>query len=185
MKKIVLSLLCVVCLSSMATLKAQDNKMWVGGAISFGSTDDGAPDRLMEWEFSPQWGMMFNENLGAGVELSIGGWKRGDADDIRWMVMPYARYYMAVTDNFKFFGDALIGFGGNTAATSETAFRVGVRPGFQYWFAPKWSMAATFGFLGYDKYEMKNPAGDVEGSENGFGLDLDMSDINFGLYFHF
>lgn len=185
MKKILLTLLCVVCLTSAATLKAQDNKMWVGGAIGFTSTDFGGDDNLSGWKFAPQWGMMLSDKWGAGVELSLSGWSVGDADANAWKVVPYARYYMDITDNFKFFGDALVGFGGNS--DDGTSLIAGVRPGFQYWFSPKFSMATTFGFLGYDQEEVQETVdGVVQTSEtSSFGLTLDATAVNFGLYFHF
>ncbi len=181
MKKIVLSLLCVVCLSSMATLKAQDNKMWAGGAISFRSTDDGSADRIMKWEFSPQWGMMINENWGAGVELSVDGWKQGDSKSDSWSIRPYARRYMAITDNFKFFGDGVVGFG---KSGDNSTLDIYVRPGFQYWFAPKWSMATTFGALGYFSASEDMGAGKTK-DVSSFGLDFTPASVSFGLYFHF
>ncbi len=188
MKKVILGLVVVMCLGLSAN--AQDEKMWIGGALGFGSVDvKGASDKATTFNFSPQWGMMLNDNWGVGVDLSFENYKKGEAKSSNWMVMPYARYYVGITENFKFFGDGLVGFGaGETEeGTDFDQLKLGVRPGFQYWFSSKFSMATTFGFLGYEKVEeevsVMGATGTAETSK--FGLDFTPASVSFGLYFHF
>ncbi|TRX71317.1 outer membrane beta-barrel protein [Carboxylicivirga sp. M1479] len=165
MRKVLL-LLMVAVLSIGAVGQEKESKgMWVGGGIGFhGGDNDG-------WNLSPQWGMMFNENMGVGANLVF--------SDDDWMVEPYFRYYLGVTDNFKFFGDGALAFGGND---DSSQFRIQVRPGVQYWFTPKWSLAAATPVLSFHSvnYDDDNRE-DI--STSFFGLDA--TDLSFSLYFHF
>ncbi|WP_430818017.1 hypothetical protein [Carboxylicivirga marina] len=138
--------------------------MWIGGGFGFEGGDyDG-------WNLSPQWGMMLNEKMGVGGNLII--------SDDDWMIEPYFRYYLGVTDNFKFFGDGALAFGGGD---NYSAFRIQVRPGMQYWFNSKWSMAAATELFTYHNIDDDNDAFD----ETRTFLGVDATNLTLSVYFHF
>ena len=146
--------------------------MWIGGAVGFGSKADHDGD----YTFAPSWGMMFKDNMGFGASLNFTG-----GNNISYVAFsPYFRYYKPVTQNFSFYGDGYIRIGSYDYDTSDdfdgaSTFDFGARLGLQYWFSPRWSVAASTNVLQYNSVE-----GDGE-----FGLGLDFRSVNFALLFHF
>lgn len=163
MRKVLL-LMMVAVLSMGAIGQEKESKgMWVGGGFGFEGGDNSS------WNLSPQWGMMLNENMGVGVNLTF--------SDDPWSVEPYFRYYLGVTDNFKFFGDGAIAFGGGD---NYSLFSIEMRPGVQYWFHPKWSLAAATPLFSFESVDH-----DQTGQSSATFFGLDGTDLSFSLYFHF
>ena len=161
-KTVVTVLMCMLFIGAMA--QKESKGMWVGGGFGFdGGDNDG-------WNFSPQWGMLFNENMGVGANLVI--------SDNDWLIEPYFRYYLGITDEFKFFGDGALAFGG---ADTYSQFRIQIRPGLQYWFTPKWSFAAATNLFSYDSINYNDNRADD--STSFFGLDA--TNLTMSIYYHF
>ena len=186
-------LLIVSCLLLMINVQAQDNSntakthdhghghgMWIGGSVGYGTLSE------KDYTIAPSWGMMFGDNLGGGITVS---YSADDKTDV-WGIEPYIRYYIPVVDNFKFYGDGFVGFEGwNTDKdnddddTNGNNTYFGVRAGLQYWFTPKWSVAASTNILQYDSNN-GNDGGNGDGDSE-LGIGLDFSSVNLSLFFHF
>lgn len=140
-------------------------KMWIGGGVGFGSQAD-----LGDFTIAPSWGMMINDVMGFGVPLNYSGGNNTSS----WSVDPYFRYYLKTkVDNFAFYGDAYVSFGGSDiAGTSNTFWGLGARAGMQYWFTPRWSVAASTNVISYT-------------DSDDFGAGLDFRTVNLALFFHF
>ncbi len=176
MKKVCLVLMAVI--FSASFLNAQEENegggmgMWLGGTVGFVGDN---------YTIGPSWGMMIGEVMGVGLNTMFSG--GGNTDS--WELEPYFRYYHGITDNFKFFGDAAISFGGTTTETGGTevkssSFGINVRPGIQYWITPRWSLASTIGEIGYNQTKVEDQ--DADGD---FGLTIDFASINFSFFWHF
>ena len=178
-------LLIVGSLLLMINVQAQDapkthdhghgHGMWIGGSVGFGSLANSSYD----YTIAPSWGMMFNDNMGFGLSLGYSGGN----DKTRLDLTPYFRYYIPVTDNFKFYGDGFVGYSSWDNDTTDDNkgdgddLNLGVKAGLQFWFTPKWSIAASTNILQYDT---DNGEGDGE-----FGIGMDFNAVNFSLFFHF
>lgn len=212
MKKLVFLIMAVVTTAGLnaqeaAKTSGTDNKMWLGGSVGFGTDNTKDGQSSSNWNFGPSFGYFLNEKMAIGLGFNIAGStnEQNDTDEevrksMGWEVAPFFRYYFAGAGNFKFFGDALIGFGGgsntyedNTPTSNESkysTFGVGVRPGIQYWFNNNWSMTSTIGLLGYrsttnNKDEVNADGSSAEVVSTSFDLNANFSTINFSLLFHF
>jgi hypothetical protein len=144
--------------------------MWVGGEITFGSMSD------LDFTFGPSFGILVAKNMAVGGTLLFSSGNSA----YEWGLEPYFRYYLPVADQFSFFGDAFFGFGGGDNSTDTdggnyTYLDFGVRAGLQYWFVPRWSMAASTNILSYTSTN----------NDGEFGAGVSFNTINFALFFHF
>lgn len=183
------------------------SKVTVGGT----STDTDGPT-FTSYHFTPTYGYNINEKITIGLGIgygadkvetdnSVGGVtdKVIDEDNL-FIIMPFARYNWSVNDKFGVYGqlDITPGFGknknetvmGSTTVTTESdVFSLGanIRPGIYYQFSDRWSMNSHFGSLGYNTRTLSNEVSGTksESTNSGFGLDLGMSSLGFGLNFHF
>lgn len=144
--------------------------MWVGGEVTFGSMSD------LDFTFGPSFGLLFAEKMGAGAALIFSSGNSA----YEWGLEPYFRYYLPVADQFSFYGDAFVGFGGGDNNTDADGgdynyFDFGVRAGLQYWFVPGWSIAASTNILEYTSIN----------NDGEFGAGVSFNSIQFSLFFHF
>jgi len=144
--------------------------MWLGGEVTFGSMSS------RDFTFGPDFGLMVGQNIGVGSMLMFSSGNSSFA----WGLEPYFRYYMPVTDQFSFYGDAFIGIGGGDYDTNNdggnySTLDFGARVGLQYWLTPKWSVAASTNILTYNSTD-----------NNGeFGAGISFNSVWLSLYFHF
>jgi len=177
MKKVILS--AIVALSAL-TANAQ---YWAGGKLGFDVTDfNGASESQLVFSVAPEVGYTINEKWDAAVALNFsltnnyGGVK--DANITEFGVEPYARYTFAEAGIAKFFVDGYVGFGSYKpkGVDATTTFKVGVRPGVKVALSDDVCLVSTLGNLGYKT---------VKDTYDKFGLNVDNTAINFGLYFNF
>jgi hypothetical protein len=170
--KILLSLSLALIL--VASVAAQDdgesNKFWIGGKAAFGAM------AAQDFTIGPSFGLMLTKVIAAGIVPTFSGGNNTSA----WNIEVHGRYYVPVVESFSFYSDAFVGLGGGDIATNVdggeyNTLDFGVRAGFQYWFAPKWSVAASSNVLLYTSSD-----GDGE-----FGAGVDFSAVNFSFFFHF
>ena len=150
--------------------KGDTPNMWVGGEITFGSMSD------LDFTFGPSFGIMVAKNMAVGGTLLFSSGNSA----YEWGLEPYFRYYLPVADQFSFYGDAFFGFGGGDNDTDfdggdYTYLDFGARVGLQYWFVPKWSVAASTNILSYSSVN----------NDGEFGAGVSFNTINFALFFHF
>ena len=181
MKKIFMTL-AAVCFA--ATMNAQ---VYVGGSLSLNawSSQENAGDRSeTTFKIMPEIGYNINDSWAIGTVIGYENNKWNGVDNLglsesAFTVAPYARYTFAKCGKVNFFVD-----GGLSYTTAKDAdwneFSVGLKPGLSVALSDKVSFVSHFGFLGYD---VLDPKGDKNNISN-FGLDLDGSNLSFGLYFN-
>jgi len=200
-KSLAIFSICALALSA----QAQDNKWWVQGGMSFESVSTGENTTGLNLGFSPGVGYMLNENLAVGLQLGLNGSSSetealgitNKTSNNSFGATPFVRYYKWIGDNFGLYGQFDVAFASGTQKVEVTdqptvesktsAFGVGIRPGFQYWFDGAWSVNASVGFLGYESTSIDGTAdGDDDKIDaSGFGATLDFSTVNFGFNYHF
>ena len=189
------------------------NKMWIGGTAGFNSGgtkdkgDDTNSQSTFKYNVGPSFGYMLNEKMAVGINVMFGADNstQNNATEDKtansgYNFQPFFRYYFAGSDNFKFYGDLAVGFGGgnttwsdNTGASNESkygTFDLGVTAGAQYWFTPDWSMASSIGLLGYNSHTSNKGQTDAAGKSkenvtSDFGLNATFSTLNFSFFYHF
>ena len=147
-----------------------DYRMWVGGEVTFGAMSD------LDFTFGPSFGITVANNMAVGGTLLFSSGNSA----YEWGLEPYFRYYLPVSEQFSFYGDAYFGFGGGDNNTDFQGgdynyLDFGVRAGLQYWFVPRWSMAASTDILNYSSVN----------NDGEFGAGVSFNTIQFSLFFHF
>lgn len=175
MKKLLAMIIALCLVTGMAAqdeqgAKGDSHTMWLGGKVTFGSMSN------RDVTIGPGFGVMLGEKIGIGTSVlfSIGN------DGYSWGLEPYFRFYIPVVDQFSFYGDAFMGIGGgdnNTALDGGyySTFDFGARAGLQYWFTPRWSVAASTNIVTYSR---NNGSGE-------FGAGVSFNSVIFSLFFHF
>jgi uncharacterized protein YfiM (DUF2279 family) len=167
------------------SVKAQDNSseeslhthpMWIGGGFGLNSL----ADQGFEHTIKPNFGLMVGEKIGAGIELIYSGGNNASS----LTLLPYFRYYMHITRNFSFFGDAFLSytsFDNDTTDNNDPSkfMGIGARAGIQYWFTSRWSVAAASNLV---QFTSSNINGN---KDTDFGLGVDFTDISLSFFFHF
>lgn len=147
-----------------------NHKMWVGGEVTFGAMSD------LDFTFGPSFGIMVARNMAVGGTLMFSSGNSA----YEWGLEPYFRYYLPVSDQFAFYGDAYFGFGGGDSNTDFDGgdynfLDFGARAGLQFWFNPRWSMAASTDVINYSSVN----------NEGEFGAGVSFNSVSFALFFHF
>lgn len=147
-------------------------------------------------------GYFLKDNIAVGIGIDYQSSKAtspsGAGDDVSksnqfgWLV--FGRYYMPYNEKLAFFGELdIMGYsgtntftpaGGTDAETKMNGFSAGIVPSFSYLIDPRISLEMGYGFLGYSSNKTTTPGG-TESESNGFGLNLDMSSLVFGLTMFF
>ena len=182
--------------------------MWVGGVVGFQSFSVENGHNETSYEFGPSIGFMLNSKMALGFNIMYQGFthNHNDANEeidksTGYNFEPFYRYYSSGSNKFKFFGDALVSFGGGHTSYSDnlgnssennkySTFGLAVRPGFQYWFTSKWSVSSTIGALGYGTRIDEDATIDTNGmfidqKTSYFGLNIDFSTVNLSFIFQF
>ena len=147
-----------------------NHKMWVGGEVTFGAMSD------LDFTFGPSFGIMVARNMAVGGTLMFSSGNSA----YEWGLEPYFRYYLPVSDQFAFYGDAYFGFGGGDSNTDFDGgdynfLDFGARAGLQFWFHPRWSMAASTDVINYSSVN----------NDGEFGAGVSFNSVSFALFFHF
>lgn len=173
--------------------------IFISGTAGFTSQKQG-DFKASEFNITPMVGFMVTENIAIGGMI---GYANETADifdeDLlavveektnTFSVGAFGRYYWTPANNFSFFGQAGISYASSTSevdipGTEEfkvNAFGIEIAPGVSYFIGDNWAIEATLGSLGYSSAKA-----DVDGAEalNTFGLNLNLSDIQFGIVYKF
>ena len=150
--------------------KAETPTMWLGGEVTFGSMSN------YDFTFGPTFGILLGKNIGVGGTFLFSSGNSA----YEWGVVPYFRYYLPVSDQFSFYGDAYVGVGGGDNNTNidgggYNTLDFGIRAGLQFWFTPKWSVAASTSILTYNSTD----------NEGEFGAGVSFNSLSLSLFFHF
>ena len=176
-------------MAALMAATAMNAQVFIGGSIGFGSVKIGGADSETTYKVVPEIGYCFNEHWAIGIAL---GYQKGECSikpDVSnytqnvetevFGVQPYARYTFTDWDMVNIFCDLGIGFA--SYKDLGTDFSVGLRPGASLALNDKLSFVTHIGFLGFETF---SPKGDGK-SSNAFGLDIDNSNLTFGLYYNF
>ena len=209
-----------ITLAFVAATMFASAQFYVGGdlGLGFGSdktTYDGTTtttSKTFDFNFNPNVGFMFSDNMGAGLEINLGFGKDTTPKNdpipenidkhTTFGITPYFRYVFAEVDNFKFYADAKFNFsttkyknvndGKTTDGNKVMKLGVNVVPGFAYNFTDHISMNAEINILklGWNMTKTTTPkdAADKEtvykNSDFGFGIN-EPTPIVVGFFYTF
>ena len=188
-------------------------QLYVGGSLGFDYSKDKIKSdettdltKTFSWDITPSVGYMFSDNMGVGIDLGFGMVTeknlQTDAKDktTLWAVAPYFRYVFAEVDNFKFYADAKVSFGGGRERTTyagpsfkgkESYFGVAVVPGMAYMLTDNISMNCTLNILalGFQQTTIKaddDSKSDLKYVNTEFGLGVNRATpITIGFFYNF
>ncbi len=171
--------LLVICFIANFSLSAQ-YKYFVGGQLGFHSNKNES-----YFGIKPNVGYILNDHMILVGEVGISSTTdKSLATDVKSSTFDLGvalRYGWKAGDNaFVFLAPGVQISNGKDDGVKSSKYGVNIRPGVSYQLAPRWSMTAHYGSLGYDSE--KQGSSKAVGT---FGLDLDMNTLLFGLNFHF
>ena len=177
-----------IALVAMMTMTA-NAQVYVGGGVGLlTSSYDG--NSATYFSILPEIGYNINEDWAVGIAVGYGEAKsKVNVAGVKvtekvktFQIAPYARYTFAKFDKVNLFVDGSVGYKHeNFAGVKTNTFAVGFKPGVAVNLNDKLSFVAHVGFLGYQNDKVK---GDDK-STNTFGLNLDGSNLSFGVYYNF
>lgn len=170
----------------MVASLAASAQVYVGGSLGFQSIKpyDGA-ETSTTFSIMPEIGYNLDDNWAVGLQL---GYTSSNADsdfektDFTKAIInlnPYARYTFAKTGIASFFVDGGLTFNFYTADAEGMVWGIGVRPGVKLAVSEKVDVIGKLGYLGYAA------ANEKAGKGSAFGLNINNTDIEFGVNFNF
>ena len=170
----------------MVAAVSANAQVYLGGGVGVATSSyDGNSTTV--WSILPEVGYNINDKWAVGTVIGYGESKvkvAGVSEKVKtFQVSPYARYTFVKFDHVNLFIDGGVGYKHEDYAGMKTnTFGIGLKPGVAVNLNEKLSFVAHVGFLGY-KYDKD----DYEGAKaaNTFGLDLDGTNLSFGLYYNF
>jgi outer membrane protein len=164
--------------------------LFLSGGIGFSSSKTGDV-KTNGVNFSPAIGYFISENIALGARLDVDSGKvdNGVAETKTsgFGVEAFGRYYFTPAAKFSVFGELAVGVGssktevGNVENKSKT-FGVNAGAGVSYFLSNNWAIEAGWAGLGYNT---DDNGGNGAEKTNTFGLNVDLSSINFGLIYKF
>lgn len=176
MKKILMTLVAVAMATTM-------NAQWyVGGTVGYNYTKDKNTDvKSNTFVITPELGYNLNEKWAVGMKIGYAYNKVDDAKSNEFVVNPYARYTFVKLDKVNFFVDG--GFEYNYVKVeddSANGFGISFKPGVAVNLNEKVSFVAHVGNFGWASAKAKNAK-----SVQSVDLGLNLTSVDFGLYFNF
>lgn len=208
MKKLFITLM--VMFGVAAGVSAQEvGRVWVGGtfaayrAESKIKTSTEKKENGFNFKIMPEIGYTLTENVGLGISLGYGQDKidagrdsetglsvNGKVDFQTFTVAPFVRYTYLRSGIVGLFVDGTIGYTygkdksknklGEKTDVKYNSYEAGFRPGVSLNASSRVAFIAKVGFLGYQYTK----AGD-NNKYNKYGLDLDLSNVQFGVNVYF
>ncbi|SKB89028.1 outer membrane beta-barrel protein [Daejeonella lutea] len=205
MKKLILSLTAVVAIALSANAQTEKGKWILGGTASYDSQKSDADGAKASETLSlvPNLGYFVSDNFALGTGVGYNYSKVGTASpsgyNEAFVVSPFGRYYVGLSDQFKFFGQAAVPLAfGTVKATdangeagakvgSSTAVGVALSPGFAYFPTKKIGIEFAFRGISYNNYRVEDSAGnEVKGAGyDRFSIGTNFFTPQIGVQFHF
>lgn len=178
MKKFLMTIVAAVAAISV------NAQVYLGGSVGFQVTShDG--NSTTAWNVTPEVGYTLSDDLAIGIALGYGEAGK-DATKVKTLgVNPYLRYNFLKFDHVNIFFDGGFGFANvdsKSLGYKTNTWNVGLKPGVSLNLNENVSFVAHLGFLGF---QSAKPDFDGAKATNTFGVDLDATNVNFGLYFNF
>lgn len=196
MKKILLSAIAVM---AFGFANAQDSEtagfskgdFFVSGGLGFNSTKTG-DFKTNNFNFSPMAAYFITENIALGGQLNVGTGKSeaGDSEtkNTSLGINAIGRYYFTPGNAFSIFGQAQVGYFSNKMNpefgedVKTDGFNIGVGPGMNYFVSSHFALEAGLGIL---SYSTAKPDFDGAESTDTFNLNLNLSNVTFGVVYKF
>ena len=177
-----------------------------------GTTTDGP--KTTNFDFVPSFGWVLNDKLvlGLGIGYTSTSTKTFETDfdgnevELKdkagqFVIIPRVGYYSQLTNNLYCIPYFYIGFGfgstknefldfdGSVSSVDGkiSSFEVGIAPSLKYFFSNYWAISLAYGRLYYESITI-TPDKDNSDHKNkaaSYGLDLNLTSINLGLYYFF
>ena len=197
---------------AMTSVNAQDedssgfakSDIYMTGTVGFNSSttsystsgiDD---DDSSSTTFSPAVGYMLSDNIALEAGLSYSSSDGYDEEfelDAETTVTTFsvgARWFMNPSDKFSLSVGAGLGFGsgtttftGSTAELEASGLTFTVAPAVNYWMSDSWGLFANVAAFEYSSVENSNNQTSDTSDTTSTGLNIDLSDINFGMVYKF
>ncbi|SMD02773.1 outer membrane beta-barrel protein [Pedobacter africanus] len=201
MKKLLLSLVAVAGIAFGTQAQTEKGKFIVGGTVGLNSTkEDGADKADFRFEVSPSVGYFVSDNFAVGTGVGYAYDKAVSQGSLTkgFQVAPFGRYYVGLSDQFKFFGqlavpmvfgnmkdvDEVTGDVGNKTG-SVTQIGVKLSPGFAFFPTKRVGIEVSVDGLGYNNLSVKDELTGIKTKTNSFGLDASTITPKLGVMFHF
>ena len=191
---------------AMTSVNAQDedssgfakSNIYMTGTVGFNSstessniTGDTDTDNSST-TFSPTIGYMLTDNIALEAGLGYESNDFGESETTITTFSVGARWFMNPTDKFSLSVGAGLGFGSGTATyTGETyedeigALAFTIAPAVNYWISDSWGLFANIAAFEYSSVTESNNQDSDEYDTTSTGLNIDLTDINFGMVYKF
>ena len=192
---------------AMTNVNAQDedssglskSDIYMTGTVGFNSSTDTNTTAGVATEsdesgtvFSPTIGYMVSDNIAleAGLSYSSSDDATEKTDGTEFQIG--ARWFMNPGDKFSLSVGVGLGFGTETTTTvgstyeSETSgLAFAIAPAINYWMSDSWGLFAEIAAFEYSSEEDSNNDNSNTDETTSTGLNVDLSNINFGLVYKF
>ena len=201
MKKLLLSMVAVAAFAFSTQAQTEKGNTMLGGNLGFNtSKTDGAVKADVNFRIVPTVGYFVSDNFAIGTGIGYNYNKKVSTNNLNEAieVSPFGRYYVDLSDQFKFFGqlsvpmafgnNKLVDYEGNVADdkyASTTNIGVNIAPGFAFFPTKKIGIELSVNGLGYNNYTAKNELTGNKVETNSFGLDANTFAPKLGVMFHF
>jgi len=205
MKKLILSITAVFAIVLSANAQTEKGNFIIGGTASYQSSKSDADNAKAAENLSivPNFGYFVSDNLAIGTGLGYEYSKLDHASlsgqNEAFVVSPFGRYYVGLSDRFKFFGQASVpmafgtvkatdanGDAGDKTGTS-TSVGVAVSPGFAYFPTKKIGIELALTGASFNSYKVKDADDkDLKGAgREDFAIGANFFSPKIGIQFHF
>ncbi|MCD7978087.1 MAG: porin family protein [Tannerellaceae bacterium] len=174
----------ILCLVGTVSMKAQETgQTWMGGGINFHVTStDGHTNTSVG--ISPEIGYKFADKWAIGTEISYTHRKQyyesyGDESYNNFRIAPFLRSYIVQKEWGSFFLDGSVHYSYSDFADGVHTFGLGLQPGVAIHLSERISFISKLGWLGYSYSSFD----DI--NTHSAGLDLNLSQVTFGINIHF
>ena len=169
-------MLAIVAFVSIAA-RAQD--FYLAGKASLWRNDD---LDFTSFQSAPEFGVNLDENWAIGGELVYNHAKGNEGKVNSFAIAPYARYTYYNNGNLSLFFEGGFGYSSSKidgADKSTDGWQIGIKPGVALSLNDNFSILAKVGFIGYNDDYM------YQKELNGFGVDLNGTNLSFGIVYKF
>ncbi|WP_207534162.1 outer membrane beta-barrel protein [Desertivirga arenae] len=205
MKKLILSIALLSGLAFSSKAQTEKGKIIVGGTASYTSSKSDASGAKAAENLSlvPNIGYFVANNIAVGTGIGYNYSKIAGASSSgqneAFVVSPFGRYYVNLSEQFKFFGQAAVpmafgtvkatdanGEAGDKTGTS-TSIGVALSPGFAYFPTKKVAIEFSFAGASYNNLTVKDKNDDkIKGAgRETFAVGTSFFTPQIGVQFHF
>jgi len=182
-------------ITGSASLYTQNDKS------SFNQTDNAYENSLNGFIVAPSFGYAIKNNLIIGLGLRYDNYKNENSSgNFKYInesvgINPYLRGYKGIGKQLSLYLQGEVGYGrfwnkneqsnqGQNDDSNGNNLYAAIRPGITYFLGKKLAVEASYGSLSYSYQERKFDSGDYTKTNN-FRLDLNPSNLLFGLAYYF